>query len=51
MLVSRWCYQSGPLKVIGQLSLMALAARLIKFVIGLLEVRLAVSFSSWISRL
>ena len=26
MLVSRWCYQSGPLKVIGQFSLNGIAS-------------------------
>ena len=27
MLVSRWCYQSGPLKVIGQESLNAIGCK------------------------
>ena len=35
MLVSRWCYQSGPLKVIGQKSLNGIGCKiLVKFVIG-----------------
>ena len=66
MLVSRWCYQSSPLKVISQQSLMVLAGRLVQSFssslvgfnlsivsrIHLLEVRLSVSFSDlWISRL
>ena len=35
MLVSRWCYQSGPLNVIGQFSLNGIGCKTrIKFVIG-----------------
>ena len=35
MLVSRWCYQSGLLKVIGQFSLNGIGCKTrIKFVIG-----------------
>ena len=58
MLVSRWCYQSGPLKVIGQKSLNGIGCKiLVKFVIGhwsvsihlLLVVRSP--FVGWISRL
>ena len=35
MLVSRWCYQSGPLRVIGQFSINDIGWKTrIKFVIG-----------------
>ena len=35
MLVSRWCYRSGPLKVIGKQSLNGIGCKIrVKFVIG-----------------
>ena len=65
MLVSRWCYQAGSLKVICQFSLHGIGCKTrVKFVIGhwsvlihivsqigLSEFRLSVSFTAWMSRL
>ena len=39
MLASRWCYQSGPLKVIGQFGLNAIDCKTrVNFAIGLWSV-------------
>ena len=65
MLVSRWCYQSGSLKVISQFSLNGIGCKTRKVChrslvgldpsivsqIGLLQVCLTVSFSLGINRL
>ena len=66
MLVSRWCYLSVLLKVIGQFNLNGVGCKtsckvchrsLVGFnssivsQIGLLEFRLSVSFTAWISLL
>ena len=66
MLVSRWCYRSSPLKVIGQFRLNGIGCKtIVKFVIGHLvgfdpsvvshigplEFCLSLSFRAWMSRL